>query len=96
MRELVVRPRAYADLEGTWLYTFEKWGEEQASKYLRQLHGALDLLKDDPERGKNREAIKPGHFSVHVGRHVAFYTLTDAIVGIERVLHDQMDAPRHL
>ena len=37
MREVVLRPRACADLEDIWLYTDERWGSEQASRYLRQL-----------------------------------------------------------
>jgi toxin ParE1/3/4 len=95
VRKVVIRPRAYADLEGIWLYTFEKWSEEQADRYVRQLHEAIQLLASEPERGKSREEIKPGYFSIHVGRHVAFYVFSDEMVGIDRVLHDQMDAPRH-
>ena len=44
MRKVLIRPRAYADLEGIWLYTFEKWSEEQADRYLRQLNEAIQLL----------------------------------------------------
>ena len=31
MREVTLRPRAYADLEGIWLYTDEQWGKEQTA-----------------------------------------------------------------
>jgi hypothetical protein len=31
MREVVMRPLAIADLEGIWLYTYEHWGEQQAT-----------------------------------------------------------------
>ena len=95
MRKFVMRPRAAADLEGIWLYTFETWGEEQADRYLRQLHRAIQLLGPEPDRGRSRKQIKPGYFSIHIGRHVAFYVFTDEIVGIVRVLHDQMDPSRH-
>jgi len=96
MREVVLRPRAYADLEGIWLYTDEQWGEDQANRYLRRLDERIQGLAAAPERGRNRETIRAGYYSIHVGRHLVFYTFTDKIVGIERVLHDQMDAERHL
>ena len=96
MREVVTRPRAYADLEGIWLYTYDQWGEGQAARYLRRLNERIIALAKEPERGKSLEAIRAGYYSIHVGRHLVFYTFTEKIVGIERVLHDQMDAGRHL
>ena len=96
MREVVKRPRAYADLESIWLYTYEQWGEEQAARYLRQLNDRIMELAAKPERGKSREALRAGYYSIRVGRHVVFYTFTDQMVGIERVLHGQMDMGRHL
>ncbi|MEM7307094.1 MAG: type II toxin-antitoxin system RelE/ParE family toxin [Planctomycetota bacterium] len=95
MRKVLIRPRADADLEGIWLYTLETWSEEQASRCLRQLDEAIQLLATDPRRGKDRREIAPGYFSIHVGRHVVFYTFTDEMAGVERMLHDQMDIPRH-
>lgn len=96
MREVVLRPRAFNDLEGIWLYTYEKWGEKQAGRYLSQLNEQIMLLANTPERGKDRQTLREGYFSIHVGRHLVFYKFTDAIVGIERVLHDQMDFELHL
>jgi plasmid stabilization system protein ParE len=69
---------------------------EQANPYARQLDERILGLAETPERGGNREAIRAGYHSIHVGRHIVFYTLTEEIVGLERVLHDQMDAERHL
>ena len=96
MREVLKRPRAYADLEGIWLYTHEQWGEEQADRYLRRLDKQIMALADAPERGKSAETIRAGYHSIHVGRHLVLYTFTDMIVSIRRVLHDQMDVGRHL
>ena len=96
MREVVKRPLAYADLEGIWLYTFGQWGEEQADRYLRQLDEQITALASTPERGKSAEMIRAGYYSIHAGRHLVFYTFTDTIVSVRRVLHDQMDVGRHL
>ena len=96
MREVVQRPRARADLESIWLYTFNRWGPEQAARYLRRLNERIMELATNPEHGKSLEAIREGYHSIRVGRHVVFYTYTDQRVGIERILHDQMDVSRHL
>ena len=96
MREVVKRPRAYADLEGIWLYTYGQWGEEQADRYLRQLDEQVTALAFTPERGTSAEKIRTGYYSIHAGRHLIFYTFTDSIVSVRRVLHDQMDVGRHL
>ena len=95
MREVLIRPRALDDLEGIWLYTFEKWGEDQASHYLELLNARILGLASSPEDGQSRDAVRTGYFSIRVGRHVIFYRVTDKIVGMERVLHDQMDFTRH-
>ena len=96
MREVVKRPQAYADLEGIWLYTHEQWGEEQADRYVRRLNKQIMALATSPECGKSAEAIRAGYYSIQVGRHLVFYTFTDTIVSVRRVLHDQMDVERHL
>jgi toxin ParE1/3/4 len=96
MREVVTRPLAIADLEGIWLYTYEHWGEQQATRYLQRLNERIVELAREPERGRSMEAIRAGYRSARVGRHVLFYTFTDQVIGIERVLHDQMDVARHL
>jgi len=96
MREVVKRPRAAADLEEIWLYTYENWGEDQADRYLRRLNDRIMELAGEPERGKPQKAIRTGYYSIRIARHVVFYTFTDKFVGIERVLHSQMDMDRHL
>lgn len=96
MRKVVIRPRAIADLELIWLYTFETWNEVQATRYLRQVNESIQLLASTPERGKSRESVLPGYRSIHVGRHIVFYTHSDQSNGVERILHDQMDPTRHL
>ena len=96
MREVVIRPRAFDDLEGIWLYTYEQWGNIQAAHYLGRLNAQITELAETAEQGKRCDAIREGYLSIHVGRHLVFYTFNDEMVGIERVLHDQMDSARHL
>jgi len=96
MREVLVSPRARQDLIDIWVYTFENWGEIQADRYLCELEGGLRQLAEAPDGGQARDVIRAGYWSIHLGRHVAFYTFTDSTVKVRRVLHDQMDMDRHL
>lgn len=96
MRELLIRPLAVSDLEGIWLYTFEKWGAEQADRYLRKIQEALNQLLKDPKAGRSAETIRAGYWSRGVGRHLVFYTFTEDALSVRRVLHDQMDFGRHV
>ena len=96
MREVVVSPRARRDLIEIWLYTFKRWGDAQADRYLGDLVRDIRQLAEEPDRGRTRDAIRADYWSIHVGRHVAFYTFTDSTVNVRRVLHDQMDVDLHL
>ena len=96
MRDILIRPLAVADLERIWLYTLEEWSAEQADRYLRSISDALGRLAGDPKAGRSAETIRAGYWSLHVGRHLVFYTFTDEAVSVRRVLHDQMDFRRHL
>jgi toxin ParE1/3/4 len=91
-----IRPLAVADLEGIWLYTLEKWSAEQADRYLGNLDDALARLAEEPRAGRPAESIRAGYWTLHVGRHLIFYTFTDETVSVRRVLHDQMDLLRNL
>ena len=95
-REILKRPLARKDLNGIWHYTYEHWGEAQADRYLRKLSEAIHQLSEEPQGGKDQARIRADYYSIHVGRHIVFYTFNDQMVGVERVLHDQMDFGRHL
>ena len=68
---------ARADLIGVWAYTFEHWGEAQAERYLDTLEEGIKLLRDDPELGRDRDALRPGYWSKRIARHVIFYNFED-------------------
>jgi toxin ParE1/3/4 len=91
MRRLVVSERAEADLREIWLYSFKTWGEAQADRYLDELDAGLHECGAEPERGKQRDEVRPGYWSLLIRRHVAFYTFTDNEVLVQRVLHGSMD-----
>lgn len=93
---LVVSERAEADLRDIWLFSFKTWGEAQADRYLDELDAGLRECAAEPERGRRRDEVRPGYWSLLVRRHVAFYTFTTDEVLLQRVLHGSMDPDRHL
>ncbi len=57
----VPSPRARADLGAIWDYTAERWGQEQAERYVRQIQAALEALADNPGLGRDAGDIRPGY-----------------------------------
>lgn len=96
MRKLFISERAKEDLIEVWLYTAENWSDAQADRYLDHLEEGIHQCCEAPERGKNREAVRPGYYSVLVRKHVVFYTFTDEQVVVRRVLHGTMDPALHM
>jgi len=88
--------RARNDLLGIWRDTCDKWGDRQADKYLDELNIGIERLKDNPKLGKSRERLRPGYRSLHVNRHIVYYTLEPSVIRIIRLLYDGMDPDRHL
>ena len=88
--------RARNDLRGIWRDTCDKWGDRQADKYLDELNAGIEQLRDNPKLGKLRDALRPGYRSLHVNRHIVYYTLEPSLIRIIRVLYDGMDADRNL
>ncbi len=96
MRRLLVSPRAEADLREIWVYSFRTWDEAQADRYLDLIESGLRLCCAEPGRGRCRDDVRPGYRSLLISRHIAFYTVGDDEVTIQRVLHGSMDPDLHL
>jgi toxin ParE1/3/4 len=90
-------PAAQADLDNIWNYTAERWGVEQAERYLHAIRGACEALADGRRRGQSIDAIRPGYRKLASGSHFLFFRMTDrGEIEIIRILHQRMDVPRHL
>ena len=57
-RELVKDAAAQSDLVGTWVYSFEHWGEALADRYQNALEQGIRTLADEPQEGKRRGALR--------------------------------------
>ena len=87
---------AEEDIQGIWLYTYEKWGEAQADKYFDELEYGIKTIGHNPAIGKNCDAIREGYRSFQINRHIVYYKVKSSTIHIVRVLHERMDPMRHL
>lgn len=94
MSSFVLSPLARADLEAIWNYSTDRWGVDQAERYLRIIEDACRQLATKP--GVVRDDIRPGYRRVRAGSHLIFYRDVDGIADIARILHGSMDVGRHL
>ncbi len=91
MADLRLTPAALTDLEGIWRYTADQWGVDQAEKYV----GALNLALT-PQAAPTCNHIRPGYRRQTVEHHVVYFKIEGETTLVVRVLHQRMDANRHV
>lgn len=96
MADFRLTPAALNDLEGIWRYTARQWGLPQAAHYIDQLNEAFEALAQSPKLAPPCDTIRPGYRRLGVEHHVIYFRLDAGTVVVVRVLHERMDAPRHL
>ena len=96
MSGYVLTPRARADLKAIWTYTADRWGIEQADRYVGLLDSAMRIVAADARRGRPCHHVRPGYFKYSSGNHVLFFTRHKNGIAIVRILHQSMDFERHL
>jgi toxin ParE1/3/4 len=96
MSRFVLTPRVQADLEDIWSYSAQRWNVEQAEAYIRVVQRGVNLVADDPRRGRCRDDVRPGYRSYGVGSHVLYYREGRGEISIVRILHARMDPTRHM
>jgi len=95
MARAVLAKRARKDLIEIRQYMVNRWGKEQARKYIGEIRRCADDLANHRLYGKLREDIAPDLRGYHVGRHVIFYVESEKGIEVARVLYDGMDFSRH-
>lgn len=89
---------ALADLKSIGRYTVQRWGPDQADRYLDDLRRIFDLLAANPTLGRSCNHIRRGYRRMEHGRHVIFYRKRTGKGGIDviRILHEHMLTSGHL
>ena len=77
-------------------YTYENFGQRQATTYLKKLRERMREVAIDPKKGKDRSDIKTGYYSIQAEKHHIYYRLQNTHIEIIDVLHQSMEPKRHL
>ena len=96
MAEYRLGPAAQRDLDGIFDYTVEHWGIAQAIRYMQAVKTVCAGLADSPMRGRPCNHIRPGYRFAIVERHKVYFRIAPYGIAVIRILHDRMDASRHL
>ena len=96
MTDFVLSRRAESDLDEIWDYSAERWGREQANKYVEALRESIRRVALDPSRGHSVTVGARRYHRYGSGSHMIFYRMKDQGVHIVRILHQSMNHVRHL
>ena len=88
--------KAEQDLENIIDFTINKWGNDQANRYINELEKRVSGLANNPNIGLNRNNLSPSLLSFPYQSHILYYIKTDNGITIARVLHRSMDPTGHL
>lgn len=89
--QIILSPRAQADLQNVHAYTLSTYGPGQAGKYLSLLEKGIHQLLDNPEIGRKRDDIKSGYRALSIEKHIIFYKIKETDIQILGVVHSRMD-----
>ena len=93
----VLSPAARADLEQIWDYTCQRWDDDQAEEYVREIQRAIERVVDNPMIGRACDELRPGYRKHAVGSHTLYYRIVSGdVINVVRILHQRMDVDRHL
>lgn len=86
---------AAEDFSGIYDYTLLRFGKVQAEHYTEAMEAFFDTLAGMPHLGREYSPV-PGVMRAEFQRHTIFYTVRDNDILVARILHQQMNHPRHL
>ena len=92
----ILSKEADNDLQEIYDYTVEKFGADQAIKYLVGLEELFFVLCAHPHTGRMRNEIRKGVRSCSYASHIVFYRVVERHIRIVRVLHASRDVPKFL
>jgi len=96
LKRYVLSRLASADLREISSYSAGQWGRPKANAYLQSIRQAIERVALTPGIGVSCEDVKLRHRKFSVGSHTIFYRPTSDRIEVIRILHQSMDAGRHL
>jgi len=95
-RTYVFSKKAVFDLEEIWLYNVENWSVEQADRYYSLIFDEIAYIGKNENSGKPMEHVRKGYRASKVKSHLIFYRISNNVIEIVRILHEQMDIENRL
>ena len=89
--QLLLSPAAQADMSDIWDFTVERWGQEQAERYVTRLRDTLTELAAGRRSSRTADDIVPGYRSCIAGSHIAYFRIKANDLIVIRILHQSMD-----
>ncbi len=97
MSSYLLTEKAIKDLTEIWNYTVDTWSENQADKYYKELVNFCQTLSEKPQNSRSYSQLIPSLKGVKINRHIVFYReISETVIEIERILHEQMDLKTNL
>ncbi|CUW37434.1 putative toxin antitoxin plasmid stabilization system ParE [Magnetospirillum sp. XM-1] len=96
MDDYVLSNKADDDLGRIYVYSAQTFGEARADSYFLGLRDCLQAQADNPGLGRPAELAAAGLLRHEHGRHIVFYLTEPGGIFVARILHQGMDAVRHL
>lgn len=93
---LALRPAAQWDIRSILLFIVQQWGVAQRDVYGEEIARAFESLSANPQIGRARDEVSPGLRSYQVRQHVIYCRIASDSLTVLRILHERMDARRHL
>ena len=89
---VVLTPEAQDDLAQLYAYIAERDGQQRASGYIDRIEALCSALADMPDRGVNRDDLRPGLKLLNMERRVSIgYHVSPGLVTIDRILYGGRD-----
>lgn len=95
MKALAFSPAAAADLEHIWDYSAERWGADQADRYMDEIRDACLGLASGTKQGRPVD-VRPGYLKYAAGTHMVYFLDRGDRLDVIRILHQRQDVSRNL
>lgn len=94
--KLALLARARQDMIDIRRYSLREFGRAAADRYVEDIRGVFELLRDNPAAGAALSAVGPDIRSFSKRAHRIVYRIRGETVEIVRVLHHSRDFSKHL
>jgi toxin ParE1/3/4 len=93
---LVLSSEAEADLKGIFRYTRDRFGKDQAHRYVAAINARMALAARSPRSARRIVGIPEEMWRLAAQSHHIYFVRIDGGIRVIRILHERMDPPRHL